>query len=171
MPAARTTMTLKEKQFLYSLIGFSCVASEWVSQKLDFKGIKSTGLPASIIAGDILYRSDFGNHPISQPKLGGRFSNNLALLETGPYWTGKSNIHEGKHYRLYKDWVSFMTNYTDDLVFSGEYDEVFQANTHKSKLKNFSLTKPDSRVYYNEVTNLVTQYNLLEMCNENGKTG
>ena len=168
MRTART-LTLKEKQFLYSLIGFSCTASGWINQKLEFRGVKSSGLPASIITGDILYSSDFGNHPVSQPKIGGRFSNNLSLLEADSIWIGKSNIYEGKKYRLYKDWVSFMTNYTDEMAFSGEYDNVFNASTHKSKLKNLSLTKENSKVYYNNVLNLITLYNLLEF-DIDGKT-
>lgn len=124
----RHLLTYEAKTFLKKLVPLSYVVSQWTFDKGLFLNIDTPrGILPSIILADILLMSKNGTHPVSQEDCNSKYSNNLALIQSDRYWTGKSNIYEGKSYCAFKTWRDFAETYSDHLTFSRLYDNALSS--------------------------------------------
>lgn len=150
-----------ELEYLEKLGPLSRLISDWTKMKAEFIGLESPGgIDSTIILGEILIQSEWGEHPVSREFLQGektKYSNNLALLECGDYWKGKYNIFEGVKYRAYKDWKVFAVDFSDHLTFSRGFDEVLGESDFLEQVRLFSLTKPDPEHYNSSMLETITK--------------
>lgn len=146
--------------FLEKLIPRALLIQEYCYYKSEFNNIDSPyGLLPSVIVSEILIRSNWGKHRVCQeeivfetPKgISKRYSNNLALLEVGKTWKGKSNIIDGVDYRAYRDWQVFAADYSDYMVFSGLFNEVLAAGSPNEQFELFALTKNNPEEYHRDM--------------------
>jgi flagellum-specific peptidoglycan hydrolase FlgJ len=134
---------------------------EWTYLKSEFVGVESPrGIMASIIMAEIIFNSRWGEHPIAQPEVGNKYSNNLVLLEVDSNLPGRFNLHQGKEYRAYKDWEAFCVDYTDYLVFSGLFNIPLLCRREQDQIKALSYTKPNYKLWGQVISNIIKQLNL-----------
>jgi len=160
----RNSLTKHQKEFLEKLIPWARFIQEQTRIKANvFKKIKSPhGIFAGLVIADIIYYSNWGEHPLAQEKYRNKLSNNLALLEANDYWSGKSIKYENQDYKLFNDWENFSIHYSDLIVFSGWYSELLKCSRFDEQIFILSLIKPNP-VYYNEtVKKLIESFNLGE---------
>lgn len=108
-----------EREFFAQALAFSHYLYRQIVCKSKFFG-KPIKITSTQILAELLYKSEFGSHPLCKekyPEKEGKWSNNLACLGLDGTWNGKSLKYEGKFYKTFKDWSDFGTHYTDLIVF------------------------------------------------------
>lgn len=109
----------QEREFFAQALTFSHYLYNQIVAKSNFFG-KPLRTSSTAILAEILYKSEFGTHPLCKekyPEKDGKWSNNLTCLELDGSWNGKSLKYEGKFYKTFKDWEAWGVHYTDMLVF------------------------------------------------------
>lgn len=159
----RETLSKPEQDFLVKLVPLARKIQEWTLMKADFLGTPCPrGVLTSITLADILYRSEWGAHPLCKPEHNNRYSNNLSLLEAGQHWKGRVQEYEGKRYRSYKDWRECGLDISDDLTFSRSYDIVLACAWEKDQIKAMSLHRPNYKKYQRDISKLIDRFYLSE---------
>lgn len=145
--------------YLIKVRHISLLIQEWVIGKCEFRGFFTfEGIYPELIMGEIILQSNWGQHPITQEYYYGRYSNNLALLKADKNWKGKVNIYKDDEFRAYKDWGSFAANFSDEIAFSEEYDDILASKKLSQQIKLFSLTKSDPLCYNEEINKIIKEY-------------
>lgn len=138
----RHLLTTESKIFLKKLVPLSYVVSQWTFDKGLFLNITTVrGILPSIILADILLMSNNGTHPISKEDCNSKYSNNLALIQVDRFFTGKSNIYEGKTYCAFKTWREFAEYYSDFLTFSRRFDNVLASSNLIDQAAHLQVAK------------------------------
>lgn len=163
----RKVLTNPQAEFLVKAVPLARWLQNQTLVKADFKGIYSPkGFNASLILADLIHQSNWGEHPLAQKKYRNdgetKYANNLSLLEITPYWKGISLNYGGILYRGYRNWLDFAINYSDLLIFSGQYTDVLRTPDLKLQTKLLSLTKPNSQAYNDDIVKLIHHFNLRE---------
>lgn len=149
---SRQILTPKHKDFLARVITFSWHLTQEIQNKYLFFNNSAVKISSSLILGEILYRSEWGEHPLAKERFPndktGKWSNNLVLLESDAVWTSKFIEYKGKKYKSFKDWGSFGTHFTDLICFN--------QNT------SYSFESLSTRCYDSNIQNLIENYDLKE---------
>lgn len=140
-------LTEKENAFLESLVPWSWYLQEQTRVKaLTYKNFAGAyGFNSVLFTAYVLSVTNWGSHPISQEKFKGKDACNLLLLPATELWEGRVVKFDGVDYKLFDSYEEFCIDYSDHLVFSGEYDLLL---LEKDYLKQLDLlTRDDSRCY------------------------
>lgn len=108
-----------EREFFVQAVAFSHYLYNQIVAKSSFFN-KPIRVNSTQILAEILFKSEFGVHPLCKekyPEKDGKWSNNLTCLELDGSWNGKSLKYEGKFYKCFKDWESFAVHWSDMIVF------------------------------------------------------
>jgi len=145
----RSSLTDSQKEFFRNLVPLASLIQDWSQSKAQFLNIDSpVGIFPSLVMADIITASDCGEHPISKAKYGSRYSNNLSLLKSDKYWSGKSHTYsDGVVYRSYSDWRAFAVDYTDYLCFNSQYRDLLLSKNLLDQINIKSLEKINSSSY------------------------
>lgn len=155
----------KQIDFLEKIIPRALLIQEYCYYKAEFNNILSpAGVYPSVLVAEMLIRSDWGRHRVAHEEIvfetakgvSKRYSNNLVLLEVGKHWKGKSNIIDGINYRAYRDWQVFAADYSDHLVFSGEFDNLLKEPNPTRQFEIFSLTKDRPEEYHKSMVETIS---------------
>lgn len=131
--------------------------------KAHFLGVPCPyGMLASLTIADILYRSDWGKHPLSKPEFGSRYSNNLSLIQAGAAWKGKVHEVEGVKYRAYKDWREYGIDLSDTICFSRRHDRALACLYFSDQLRLYAAECGEPKEYNKAVLGLYKTYSLSE---------
>lgn len=156
----RSLLSDHKKEFLAKLVPLSLTIQEWTIGKAILLNKKTLmGVLPSVILADLIIKSDWYTHPISQEKFNKKDSNNLSLLESTQ---GKCNTYEGKQYKPYKDWQAFAADYSDLLALNQKYAAVLSAQTQNEQILALSLTNKDPECYNTNMELLIYCYHLGE---------
>lgn len=167
----RYLLSPTEKEFFKRLVPLSYIINEWTWTKAHFLGLPSKyGVLPSIILADLLLMSENGNHPISKEDYNNKYSNNLALLESGSNWQSKSNVYENKSYRAYKNWRYAAEDYSDYLTFTRQFDYLLIANNFIDQAAQIALGKNATSCYSKRIITLINQLGLSELDGKIRKT-
>lgn len=110
----------QQREFLVKSINFSWWITQQAQFKLNFFYQQEPHLSSTLILAEILAKSEFGEHPLSQPLCppkSSKFSNNLTLLETDTTWAGKTIKYLDKEYKAFESWEEFGTCLSDLIAF------------------------------------------------------
>lgn len=108
-----------ERQFFVQAVAFSHYLYNQIVAKSSFFN-KPIRVNSTQILAEILFKSEFGVHPLCKekyPEKEGKWSNNLTCLELDGSWNGKSLKYQDKFYKSFKDQESFGVHWTDMIVF------------------------------------------------------
>lgn len=164
----RAKLNKEQQEFLLKIVPIGKYIQEQTFGKAQIKGYYAAGMLTSVASAEIIYQSKWGQHPISQHRFKeekgktSKYANNLALLESNQFWKGSTVLHESKEYRGYKNWMEFAVNYTDYLVFSGDFKSFLQCPTVQGQVAILSLTKNNPKEYNGEILNLIKLLELTE---------
>ena len=153
----------EQQEFLLKIVPLARLIAEWTQAKAEFLGIPNArGFKTSFILGDILYFSQFGEHPVSLEQFNNRYANNLGLIQADRYWRGKTHLFRGILYRAYQDWRSFAVDYSDYYCFSRRFDKILSSSNLLEQIELMSLTKINPLDYNTEVIITITSLGLEE---------
>jgi flagellum-specific peptidoglycan hydrolase FlgJ len=159
----REKLSKSQQEFFLKLVPISRKVQEWTYHKSSFLNVPCPkGILASVTIADVLYKSSWGSHPISQAEYLNKYSNNINLIEAGEHWKGKVHTYEERKYRAYKDWRDWGIDQSDYYVFSRAYDLALFSSTESTQIRAISVTNRDYSSYYNKVLDLIKEYNLSE---------
>jgi len=160
----RSNLTSDQKDFFKNLVPLAGLIQEWSKTKAEFLNIRTPGgIKASLVMAEIIVESDCGNHPLSQPKYGNRYSNNLSLIRSDKYWTGKTQTYEdGNIYRAYPDWRAFAVDYTDYLCFNSQYRDLLNSYSLLDQINVLSIEKINSSAYNSILISTINSLGLEE---------
>jgi hypothetical protein len=121
------------------MIPIAKVTSEYATSKNLFlrKRVVADIFP-SILLAEYIYKSDWGAHPLAKEP-----ANNPLLLELDTDWDGKVIKHEGKYYKQFRELMDCAVTFSDDIVFSGKYEEIFLVREPQSQIRLFCINYPD----------------------------
>ncbi len=109
-----------QREFFFQAIALSHHLHNQLKCKLGlFYGFDEE-ISSTILLAEILYKSEFGDHPLAQPfypKKSTKFANNLTLLEVDSSWEGKKLKWDGKEYKSFESFDDFCVHWTDLLTF------------------------------------------------------
>lgn len=146
-PKPGTALTIlpgQQRRFLVKAVNFSWYLVEQVKAKTKFRFGKPAEVSSTLILSEILYKSEFGDHPMSglaYPEKSRKWANNLTLMPADIYWIGKTNEYEGVLYKAFEDWEAFGLHFSDGLAF------------HKGKINPFLLQNLGNSVYNSLIDN------------------
>ena len=159
----RNTLSDLEKLFLLKIVPIARLIQKWTKNKAEFVNkLSSHGIFSSIIIANIILKSEWGRHPISQEKFDGKYSNNLLLIKSNKFWTGRTHIYQNNQYKAYKDWEEFCVDYSDWVVFSGLYDKVLDSSILEDQISFYVSAELLDLVYNTKIKNIIDYYNLRE---------
>jgi hypothetical protein len=135
-----------QKEFLFKAIVFSQYLAEQIENKLSlFYGVE-VGISSTTILAEILYKSEFGEHPLAQetyPIKSTKWANNLTLLELDESWNSKFLKYDGKFFKSFCSWESYATHLSDILVFRKEFNKYLMSTTPPTEynilIENYNL--------------------------------
>lgn len=152
----RNSLSLDQQDFLTKIVPLSQLISNWIVGKCQFANKPTRhGIFPSIIMSEIILKSEWGSHPISKSEYNNKYSNNLTLLEADKFWNGKKQKFENKSYKAYKDWGSWSVDFSDYIVFSGEFDRTLKCTDVSSQIPQWGLTNSNSACYNREYSGLI----------------
>lgn len=159
----RKSLTKAQQDFLSKLIPLALLIQRWSQAKADFMHVYSqVGILPSVAIAEIILESNWGEHPVSQAKFQGKYSNNLTLLQPDINWHGKVRTFKRKRYKAFSDWHEYAVNYTDYLVFSGYFTNLLSTDQQDIQIECLSATKPKSNWYNKRIKTLIDFYHLTE---------
>lgn len=152
----RAGLNKSQKDFLLKSIPIAKVTSEYATSKNMFLRKRVTfNIFPSIILAEFIYKSDWGNHRLAQEP-----HNNLLLLPVSIDWAGKVTEHDGQVYKQFRELMDCAVAYSDDLVFSGKYEEIFLVGEPTSQMKLLCLNSPDFAIHVVKLETLRDFYSL-----------
>lgn len=142
----RIALPKAEKQYLAWAITFSHYLYDQIRAKSSFFK-RSLPISSTLILAEILFKSEFGSHPLCKekyPEKDGKWSNNLTCLELDEHWNGKFLKYEGKFYKTFKTAEEWGIHHTDIIVFhQGKADPYLYKNLpttcYTSLIKTYNL--------------------------------
>jgi flagellum-specific peptidoglycan hydrolase FlgJ len=135
----RSNLVKSQRDFLSKLIPLCRLISEWTYSKSEFIGVRSPrGVSTSLLLAEILLKSDWGTHPISQMDFFNKYSNNLSLELADDDWKGKSHTFREVKYKAYRDWESYGVSRSDEFVFNEKYRELIKKARLLEQVKELS---------------------------------
>jgi flagellum-specific peptidoglycan hydrolase FlgJ len=122
-----------------------------------------SGVFTSVFAAHCIYRSNWGLHPVAQPKYAARLAgNNLTLSEPTSYWGNRPVIeHGGRSYKSYEDWPQFSHDQSDEIGYTPVYKDVIAQTKHKEQIMAMAEIFQDAD-YASGVAALILQLKLQE---------
>lgn len=160
----RYLLSKEEKIFFKKLVPLVYIINEWTIAKAQFLGLNShKGVLPSILITDILLSSNYGKEPVSQEDCLGKYSNNLALLESDSRWSGKSNIYKDKSYKAFKNYRFFAEEYSDYLTFSREFDNLLISTNIIDQAAHLTLGRRKEACYSSNMIATINKLGLQEI--------
>lgn len=159
----RSKLSEDQRVFLGLVLPWAGVIQDYCLHKSMYRHIYSpVGIRASVIAGDIILRSNWGTHPVSQKKLDKKLANNLSLLESNELWEADHDVvsFEGKNYRSYEDWGQYSQDASDFYVGSGKFDRTLITEHSDDQRILFCLALERVAGYQSELLELILEYGL-----------
>lgn len=108
------------------------------------------GIKTSVVMAWIIYKSEFGQHPLAQPRFNTglesptwQHGNNLLLLETDNFWHDDVIDFEGKKFRSFKGWGIFAKHLVELLSWSNTYMRMFWMTSTADQLKQIAMHDED----------------------------
>jgi hypothetical protein len=162
--SGRASLHEAEKEFFLQLVPLAVYISEQSGGKAKWLRhfANPVGMKPSLVMADIIYQSQFGNHPVAQKRCGNKPCNNLALVEPGKYWYGITVYHKGREYRAYRDRETFAVDMSDYLSLSGLFDKVITESNLEAQIRNYAINKRSPNGYCVRIKDLIDQYALTE---------
>lgn len=159
----RSSLSQDQKDFLSKIVPLSRLISDWVRDKAIFTRTRIVSpILTCVVLTDIITESNWGTHPLAQSHFNKKFSNNLALLESDSLWEGRNQDYEGRSYKCYQDWIHFATNYSDILIFSRLYSDLFNTTDPSKQIRVLARYKNNSQLYIPKAEAALDFYNLSE---------
>jgi len=146
-------LDLEKSHFLDKIIPFGWLVQDLVIDKSrEYKGIiNPPGLHPLVFIPEVLYKTNWGEHPLAAATYKNKDANNLTLLTVNEFWEGPSIKYEGIEYKLFESYEEFCIHYTDLLVMS-DYDELLEEKDYLRQIE--LLTREDSKCY-NGIINIL----------------
>jgi DNA mismatch repair ATPase MutS len=157
----RNRLPISQKEFLIKVIPWAWDISDRI---IDYamllrKPIKNTILPQLVLA-DILIESKWGEHPISQPLLDKKYSNNLSLLVVDDIWEGKDQLFEGTKYKAFKDYNHFASGYADWIIYNRNLSPILDSKDLETQLSILASMKSNPSLFMAKAETIIEFYDL-----------
>lgn len=149
---------ITKKDFLTKVIALGKYISNQITSKTELILGDSFYIYPSLLTANIVVKSNWGTHPISLEKCSGKSANNLTLLKKSD-WSGPSIKYEEDYYRIFKDWLSFATTWSDYLVFTQK--ELFEANNLDEQIKALSKMEDQPKLFHAKIETIIEFYRLV----------
>lgn len=123
------------------------------------------GVFTSLIAADMIVASDWGAHPLAQPKYAGRISgNNLNLSLSNSWWEKDrpSILINGLKYKCYLSIEEFANNQSDEFAYSGQFDNLLESKDLNYQIGFLSSFRSHIPNWKFQVQALIPQFKLNE---------
>lgn len=167
--------------FFRRICGFARYLQQEIVAKCkdpDFPIVCHRGVAASVLAAHLLVKSQFGGHPLAQPKYyfnerSWEHANNLALIEMESgeeaFWRKRPSIlyEDGRIYKAFSSWGEFCQGFTDRITWThvDAYRETLVQPTINRQIYALSQLEREPAAYLSEAQRLFTDFNLLA-CDE-----
>jgi hypothetical protein len=168
----RANLAAKQKQFLKEIVPLSAYISGQIYDKClssDPPRWTAHGIHTSVIVGHIIVKSEWGKHPISQPRYQHpseekiwEHANNLTLMEVDPAWRRPSILHKGVNYKGFKDRYEFAIEISSQMAWTDQYMDVLSESSHKNQIRQLSMRETSNWKYSSKVAELIKSYKLWE---------
>src|SRR3990167_6563289 len=145
---------LDKKDFLNKVLALANYISKQISAKSELIYGESLYIYPSVISAYIILKSQWGTHPMSLEKYDGKTVNNLTLLEQKD-WSGQAVKFNNINYRVFKDWLSFATGWSDYIIFSGKFNSLFDANNLKGQIRSLSDMEDQPMLFYAKIETII----------------
>ena len=144
------------------MIPIAKAISEYATNKCHFLRKRViANISPSLLLAELIFRGDWGNHPLSKEQLNKKLpANNPLLLEMDTEWEGKVLQYEGKYYKSFKELMDMAVAFSDDLSFFGRYDELYLIKDLNSQIKMFCLNSPDFSLHVAKLSAIIEFYDL-----------
>ena len=147
-------LTKKQQDFLSKVTAWGWfIENQTAVKAAEFKSMQSYGLKTTAFILYVIVKSKWGEHPLAQESFKSKDANNLTLMRSNEWWTGRKAKFDGQEYKLFDSWEEFCIHFSDYIVFSGLYKDLLAETDALTQVK--LLTREDSSCY-NEVIKLLT---------------
>ncbi len=159
----RSGLSLTRREFLIRMVPLAGFVQQQTMGKAMVTGKQTTvGVYASLIAAHIIFKSEWGEHPVARTLWNSIPANNLALIEAHRYWKKLKILHGEKEYRGYKNWREFAIDFSDDLAWHPEYYDVLLENNLVQQIEKMSLREGVPKDYCANIALIIRDYGLRE---------
>ena len=158
----RSRLDSKQREYLLRIVplaGF--VQQQTMNKAMATNKYTEVGVYASLITAHIIYKSEWGTHPVSLTLWKSIPANNLALIEAHKYWKKLKIIHDEIEYRGYKNWREFAVDFSDDLAWHPERYKLLLCSELTDQIKDFAEYESDSS-YFDKIVSIIKDYGLRE---------
>lgn len=158
----RSKLTAAQREFFLRIVPLAGFLQQQTYNKaLVTDKLTDSGIYASLLAAHMLYKTEFGAHPLAQLKCGNCAANNLALLETHKYWKKMSIKYEGKVFRAYTNWREFAIDFSDFLAWQAGFEDVLEEKLLINQIQAFA-TREKNVAYVDKIVRIIKDYGLRE---------
>lgn len=160
----RGSLTQNQKEFLERVIPWAKFIQDQTQAKAHvFKNIPSPfGIYASVVLADIIVKSNWGEHPLSQPTYKRKAANNLCLLEATPEWSNEQIKYEGTEFKLFENFESFSIHYSDLIIFSGNFKPLLDTASLEKQTQLMGLYNHSLESYNERLNIIISSFGLRE---------
>ena len=151
------TLTDKQKDFLSSVVALSWHVEDLTRRKaVEYKGMtEAVGFNSALFVCEVIAATEWGAHPLAQETYKGKPANNLLLIKPLALWDGPRARFEGEDYCMYFSWDEFAVEFSDFIVFSGQYNNLLQEKDFMKQIETYCLTSGTSYDSIEEVLYLL----------------
>lgn len=128
-----------------------------------------TGIKACLVSAICIYRSDWGLHPVAQPRYFPDnnpewiHGNNLCLLEVvNDHWYGMTIEYGGVTYKGFPNWAEFANHLSEVYSWSPYFEHVLDRPFWLEQLELLAFYQEMPDEFYGNVFEIVRQFGLEE---------
>lgn len=163
-------LTGEQIEFLRKAIFIARTVQSQVLIKLQDREIpihSPQGMFASVTASLCVHRSNWGQHPIAQPKfyreqMNAVNGNNLTLVDADIAWAKHRQVIEysGKTYKSYRDLSDFAVDLSDTYAWKYNYEQALAATSVEQQIKIMSKRSNRPFHFQKSLLTIIADYNL-----------